>query len=143
LRRIKMIMGIAAVLVGMLALNAGPAMADELDGFFIEEDFSGDDARFSGDDFIFVDEGTTTLDELCSPGLPDGIFIPGCIFSDAIEADDADAEEVIFFVEDIDFDFDFDNDDNDFDLSSDFNDHDNDFDFNDHDNDSRSANFVG
>jgi hypothetical protein len=129
-----MIMGIAAVLVGMLALNAGPAMADELDGFFIEEDFSGDD-------FIFVDEGTTTLDELCSPGLPDGIFIPGCIFSDPIEADDADADEVIFFVEDIDFDFD--NDDNDFDLSSDFNDHDYDFDFNDHDNDSRSANFVG
>ena len=47
-----MIMGMAAVLVGMLALNAGPAMADELDG------------------------GTTTLDELCSPGLSDGIFIP-------------------------------------------------------------------
>ena len=139
MRRIKMIMGIAAVLVGMLALNAGPAMADELDGFFIEEDFSGDD-------FIFVDEGTTTLDELCSPGLSDGIFIPGCIFSDATEADGADAEEVIFFVEDIDFDNDldfndFDNDDNDFDFSSDFND-DNDFDFNDHDNDSRSGNFV-
>jgi hypothetical protein len=140
-----MIMGIAAVLVGMLALNAGPAMADELDGFFIEEDFSGDDARFSGDDFIFVDEGTTTLDELCSPGLSDGIFIPGCIFSDPIEADDADTEEVIFFVEDIDVDNDLDfndfnefdnddNDDNDFDFSSDFN---------DHDNDSRSGNFVG
>lgn len=140
-----MIMGIAAVLVGMLALNAGPAMADELDGLFIEEDFSGDDARFSGDDFIFVDEGTTTLDELCSPGLSDGIFIPGCIFSDPIEADDADAEEVIFFVEDIDVDNDLDfndfndfdnddNDDNDFDFSSDFN---------DHDNDSRSGNFVG
>ena len=116
-------------------------MADELDGFFIEEDFSGDD-------FIFVDEGTTTLDELCSPGLPDGIFIPGCIFSDPIEADDADAEEVIFFVEDIDFDNDFDsndhdNDDNDFDFSNDCND-DNDFDFNDDfDNDSRSGNFVG
>jgi hypothetical protein len=146
LRRIKMIMGIAAVLVGMLALNAGPAMADDLDGFFIEENFSSDDARFSGDDFIFVDEGTTTLDELCSPGLSDGIVIPGCIFSDATEADGADAEEVIFFVEDIDFDNDldfndFDNDDNDFDFSSDFND-DNDFDFNDHDNDSRSGNFV-
>ena len=143
MRRIKMIMGIAAVLVGMLALNAGPAMADELDGFFIEEDFSGDDARFSGDDFIFVDEGTTTLDELCSPGLSDGIVIPGCIFSDATEADGADAEEVIFFVEDIDFDndLDFNDFDNDFDFSSDFND-DNDFDFNDHDNDSRSGNFV-
>ena len=86
MRRIKMIMGIAAVLVGMLALNAGPAMADELDGFFIEEDSSGHDG-------LVVDEGTTTLDELCSPGLPDGIFIPGCIFSDSIEADDADEND--------------------------------------------------
>jgi hypothetical protein len=65
-----MIMGIAAVLVEMLALNAGPAMANELDGFFIKNDFSGDVARFSGDDVLFVDEGTTTLDELCRPGLP-------------------------------------------------------------------------
>ena len=140
MRRIKMIMGTVAVVVGMLALNAGPAMADDLDGFFIEEDFSGDDV-------FFVDEGTT-LDELCSPGLSDGIFIPGCIFSDSIEADDADAEEVIFFVEDIDFDNDFNDfhvddfnhDDNDFD-DDDFDDDDNDdFDFNDN---SRSGNFVG
>jgi hypothetical protein len=128
-----MIMGVAAVLVGMLALNAGPAMAEELDGFFIDEDFSGDE-------FIFVDEGTTTLDELCSPGLSDGIFIPGCIFSDPIEADDADAEEVVFFVDDNDFDFNDDfnhnfNHDND-----DDNDDDNHFDFN---NNSRSGNFVG
>ncbi len=109
MRRIKMIMGTAAVLVGMLALNAGPAMADELDGFFIEE--------------------TTTLDELCSPGLPDGFFIPGCIFSDSIEADDADDEEVIFFfVDDNDFDFnddDFDHGDFDFD-HGDFDDNDSD-----------------
>ena len=111
MRRIKMIMGIAAVLVGMLALNAGPAMADELDGFFTDEDFSGDDV-------FFVDEGTT-LDELCSPGLSGGIFIPGCIFSDSIEADDADGEEVFFFfVDDNYFDFnddDFDHGDFDFD----------------------------
>ncbi len=100
MRRIKMIMGIAAVVVGMLALNAGPAMADELDGFFADE-------HFSGDDVFFVEEGTT-LDELCSPGLSDGIFIPGCIFSDSIEEDiDFDDDEVIFFLEeDIDFDFD-------------------------------------
>jgi hypothetical protein len=94
-----MIMGIAAVLVGMLALNAGPAMADESDGFFADE-------HFSGNDVFFVDEGTM-LDELCSPGLSDGIFIPGCIFSDSIEEDiNFDDEEVVFFLEeDIDFDF--------------------------------------
>ena len=108
MRRIKMIMGIAAVLVGMLALNAGPAMADESDGFITDEDFSGDDV-------FFVDEGTT-LDELCSPGLSDGIFIPGCIFSDSIEEDiNFDDEEVVFFLEEDadfdDFDFDFEDED--------------------------------
>jgi hypothetical protein len=101
-------MGIAAVLVGMLALNAGPAMADESDGFITDEDFSGDDV-------FFVDEGTT-LDELCSPGLSDGIFIPGCIFSDSIEEDiNFDDEEVVFFLEEDadfdDFDFDFEDED--------------------------------
>lgn len=101
-----MIMGIAAVLVGMLALNAGPAMADELDGFFIEDDLTSDEV-------LFVDEGTATFDDLCSPGLPDGIFIPGCIFSDPIEEDFDFDEEVIFFVED----FDFDEDDDDFDFN--------------------------
>ena len=125
MRRIKMIMGIAAVLVGMLALNAGPAMADELDGFFTDEDFSGDD--------VFFVDGGTRLDELCGPGLSDGIFIPGCIFGDSIEADDADDEEVIFFIDD---DFDFNDDNDDFDFDDDFDG----FDFNDN---SRSGNFVG
>ena len=120
MRRIKMIMGTVAVVVGMLALNAGPAMADDLDGFFIEEDFSGDDV-------FFVDEGTT-LDELCSPGLSDRIFIPGCIFSDTDEEDfdfDFD-EELVFVVEDIDFDHD------DFDHG--------DFDFDDNDSDRNNNN---
>ena len=121
MRRIKMIMGIAAVLVGMLALNAGPAMADELDGSFTEDDFTSDEG-------LFVDEGTATFDELCSPGLPDGIFIPGCIFSDSIEEDiNFDDEEVVFFLED-DIDFD------DFDDFDDFNFEDEDIFDDDHDN---------
>lgn len=125
MRRIKMIMGIAAVLVGMLALNAGPAMADELDGFFNEDDFTSDEV-------LFVDEGTATFDELCSPGLPDGIFIPGCIFSDPIEEDFDFDGEVIFFVEDFDFDGFNDDDDEDFDFNDD----------NRNDN-NRNGNFVG
>jgi predicted glycosyl hydrolase (DUF1957 family) len=48
-----------------------------------------------------------TLDELCGPGLSYGIFIPGCTFGDSIEADDADAEVVIFLVDDFDFNDDF------------------------------------
>ena len=120
MRRIKMIMGIATVLVGMLALNAGPAMADELDGSFTEDDFTSDEG-------LFVDEGTATFDELCSPGLPDGIFIPGCIFSDSIEEDiNFDDEEVVFFLEeDADFDdFDFDFEDEDI-FDNDHDNHDN------------------
>ena len=125
-----MIMGTAAVLVGMLALNAGPAMADELDGFFNEDDFTSDEV-------LFVDEGTATFDELCSPGLPDGILIPGCIFSDPIEEDFDDFdfdEEVIFFVDDFDED-DFDEDD--------FDEDDFDEDDFDEDDNNRNGNFVG
>ena len=128
MRRIKMIMGTAAVLVGMLALNAGPAMADELeDGFFNEDDFTSDEV-------LFVDEGTATFDELCSPFLPEGIFIPGCIFSDPIEEDFDDFdfdEEVIFFVEDFDFDED------------DFDEDDSDFNDNNRNDNNRNGNFVG
>ena len=108
MRRIKIVLAMAAVLVGMLAFNAGPAMADELDG------------------------GTATFDELCSPFLPEGIFIPGCIFSDTDEEDFDFDEELIFVVEDIDFDDDFDDDDDD-DHDFDF-DH-GDFDFEDNDSD--------
>ncbi len=148
MRRIKMIMGIAAVLVGMLALNAGPAMADELDGFFVEDDFTSDEG-------LFVVEGTATFDELCSPGLPDGIFIPGCIFSDSIEEDfdfDFDEEVIFFFVDDNDFDFndddfdhgdfDFDHGDFDFDDNDDDDDDDNDDDNNNDDNERESVSII-
>ncbi len=145
MRRIKMIMGTAAVLVGMLALNAGPAMADELDGSFIEDDFTSDGV-------FFVDEGTATFDELCSPGLSDRIFIPGCIFSDSIEEDFDFDEDEIFFVADFDFndddfdhgdfdhgDFDFDHGDFDFD---DNDDDDNDDDNNNDDNERESVSII-
>ena len=113
MRRIKMIMGMAAVLVGMLALNAGPAMADEIEG------------------------GTTTLDELCNPFLPEGIFLPGCIFSDTDEEDFDFDGELVFVVDDNDFDFnDDDNDDDDDD------DDDNDDDNNNDDNERESVSII-
>ena len=119
MRRIKIVLAMAVVLVGMLALNAGPAMADEFDG------------------------GTATFDELCSPGLSDGIFIPGCIFSDTDEEDfdfDFDEEVIFFFVDDNDFDFnddDFDFDHGDFDF-----DDDNDDDNNNDDNERESVSII-
>ena len=125
MRRIKIVLAIAVVLVGMLALNAGPAMADEFDG------------------------GTATFDELCSPGLPDGIFIPGCIFSDTDEEDfdfDFDEEVIFFFVDDNEFDFnddDFDFDHGDFDHGDfDFDDDDNDDDDDDNNNDDNERESV-
>ncbi len=125
MRRIKIVLAMAVVLVGMLALNAGPAMADEFDG------------------------GTATFDELCSPFLPDGIFIPGCIFSDTDEEDfdfDFD-EELVFIVEDIDFDDfdDFDHGDFDFDhgdFDDDDNDDDDDDDNNNDDNERESVSII-
>ena len=118
MRRIKIVLAMAVVLVGMLALNAGPAMADEFDG------------------------RTATFDELCSPGLPDGIFIPGCIFSDTDEEDfdfDFD-EELVFVVEDMDFDEDDFDDDDDFDF--DFDDDNDDDDDNNDDNERESVSII-
>ena len=122
MRRTKMIVA-GGAMTAMLALSAGPVMANEVE-------FS--DTDFSGDDVLVVDEGTTTFDDLCSPGLSDGIFIPGCIFSDPLEEDFDDFdEEAIFFVEDFDFDED------DFDEDG--------FDFNhdDRNDNNRNGNFVG
>jgi hypothetical protein len=83
-------------MAAMLALSAGTAMADVLDDdvFFRNADFDDvvDDDGF--DDVLLLDEGTATFDELCSPGLPDSFFIPGCIFSDVEEDDDFDFVDI-------------------------------------------------
>ena len=58
MRRIKIILAMTAVLVGMLALQAGPAMADELDcrdANRFEHRFDVDAVNCDGD--VFVDRG--------------------------------------------------------------------------------------
>jgi len=50
---------------------------------------------------------------LCSPDLPEGIWSPGCVFSDPIEEDHF-FEGPVFVVDDIDFDEDCDCDDHHF-----------------------------
>ena len=122
MRRIKLVVGVGVVMAAMLALSAGTAMADVLDDdvFFRNADFDDvvDDDGF--DDVLLLDEGTATFDELCSPGLPDEFFIPGCIFSDVEEDEDFDLVDIddddflddadIVFVVDDDDIFDNDND---------------------------------
>ena len=59
MRRIKIILAMAAVLVGMLALQAGPAMADELDchdANRFEHRFDVDAVNCDGDVFVDRDE---------------------------------------------------------------------------------------
>ena len=112
MRRIKLILALATVMVATLVAFSGQALADDdvdrcretdreffgedviscrVDGdreFFVEaDDFVGDDFFVNEDlenEFFFIDD-EETFDEVCSPGLPDGIFISGCIFSDPID----------------------------------------------------------
>ena len=108
--RIRFIFALGVVMAAMLALSAGTAMADEWNDWNDlswndcgEWDGCGDNNFDNGfDEVIWIPEGTAAFDQWCSPGLPDGIWIPGCIFSDPIEEDNFD--DVVFVVEDIDFD---------------------------------------
>jgi hypothetical protein len=123
--RIKFVFALGVVMAAMLALSAGTAMADEWNDW---NDLSWndcgewdgcDDNNFDDgfDEVLWIPEGTAAFDQWCSPGLPDGIWIPGCIFSDPIEEDHS-FDDVVFVVDDIDFD-DFDCDDDHFDCDDD------------------------
>jgi hypothetical protein len=118
MRRIKLIVALGVVMAAMLALSAGPAVADEWndwDGI----DWNGcgewngcDDDNFddSFDEVIWLAESSSWYDQLCSPGLPEGVWIPGCIFSDPIEEEHV-FDDAVFVIDDIDFkDIDFDDD---------------------------------
>jgi hypothetical protein len=98
-RRIKLVVGVGVVMAAMLALSAGPAMADEWDGHWNEWD---DHHGFN--ETLWLAEGTAAYDQWCSPSLPAGIWIPGCIFSDPIEKHHF-LDEAVFVIDDIDVDF--------------------------------------
>ena len=105
MRRIKLVVGVGVVMAAILALSAGPAMANEWDEWNDWNGHHGFDDGFN--DVLLLDEGTAAFDQWCSPGLPEGIFIPGCIFSDVEEDDDNfiddddifDDGDVVFLVE--------------------------------------------
>jgi hypothetical protein len=82
--RIKTVLGVVAVIAAMLVAFAAPAMADDWDDWNWWDDSNW--WNYNAD--------SEWYDDLCSPGLPDGIYVPGCIFSDA------DNDEDFFFVDD-------------------------------------------
>ena len=116
MRRIKLIVALGVVMAAMLALSAGTAMADEFDGF-LDGDFDHNGVVDGFDEVLWIPEGTAAFDQWCSPGLPEGIWIPGCIFSDPIEEDHF-FDDAVFVIDDIDFD-DIDCDDDHFDCDDD------------------------
>jgi len=96
MRRTKTVLGLVAVMAAMLVVFATSAMADDWDWNDHRDDF------YWYDDVDFLGYGATSYDELCSPGLPEGIYVPGCIFSDPVKHDDYDFR----FVSDHDWDWD-------------------------------------
>ena len=130
-----MVVVVGVVMAAMLALSAGPAMADEWD-----DEWGDWNGHHGFDEVLWLDQGTAAYDQWCSPGLPEGIYIPGCIFSDVEE----DKEEVVFIeVEEDDFFDDFDDEEVVFLLEEDdFFDHDDDKDGN-HDGDRKRRNHHG
>jgi hypothetical protein len=112
MRRIKFIVALGIVMAAMIALSAGPAMADEWNDWNDLSwndcgEWDGCDDNNLDDGFVevlWIPEGTAWYDQLCSPGLPDGYWLPGCIFSDPIEEDHF-FDEAVFVVDDIDVDF--------------------------------------
>ena len=95
MRRIKLVLAVGAVMAAIVALTAGPAVANEFD---FENDF--DDEVLVVDEFgddeevIFLEEDEGLYDALCSPGID--IDLAGCIFSDEEDEDFLDEDEVSF-----------------------------------------------
>jgi hypothetical protein len=93
MKRIKLVLAVGAVMVAMLALNAGSAMADEIEEFEIDgneveiELVGGGDLGFDADD---VDvEDVFGFDVLYSDYDDDDIF------DDDDDEDDDDEQEVV------------------------------------------------
>ena len=100
MRRTQLVLAVASAMVMMLALTAGPALADD-----------NDHQRDRLDNRVLVDD-------LCRPGAPDSLFIPGCVFTgdlfnDNVVVDDvlvSDLDDDLLDIDDLDHAFVVDND---------------------------------
>ena len=98
MRRIKLVVAVGVVMAAMLALSAGPAMADDFD-LDVDDVLGNNGVLLEGDDdeeFFVVDEDEGLFDALCSPGID--IDLTGCIFSDGEDDDFLDDDNEIDFV---------------------------------------------
>jgi hypothetical protein len=112
MKRITLVLGLVAVMAAMMVALAAPAMAkdnnrqenrvdnrldhrvDRLENRFDNQrDFLVEDVGFSP---FFVNDG-------CSPGAPDNLFIPGCVFTGDLFNDGVDLNSG--FVSDFDHSF--------------------------------------
>ncbi len=101
MRRTKLILAVAATMVMMLALTAGPALA-------------ADNDRHNNriDNRLDRLDNTLLVGDLCSPGASDNLFVRGCVFTgdlfnEGVVSDDvlvSDLDHAI--IGDIDNDFD-------------------------------------
>lgn len=98
MRRIKLIGVVGFVMVAMLALTAGPAMADEFEDefFFFGDEVVLEEGDLDDDEVVFLDEDDGLFDALCSPGID--IDLDGCLFSDEEDDDLFDDDNEIDFV---------------------------------------------
>src|SRR5918997_1774292 len=99
MRRIKFIVALGIVMAALLALSAGPAIANGWN-----DEWGDWNGHHGFGEVLWLDQGTAAYDQWCSPGLPEGIWIPGCIFSDPIE-EDRFLDEAVFVIDDIDVEF--------------------------------------
>ncbi len=119
----RRVMLLVVSVLTIVTMTVSPAFAGDWDGDgWDDRDWWDHRADFYWYDVAYLGHGVT-YDELCSPFLPEGIYVPGCIFSDPVEYD-------FLFVVDHDWDWD----DHDWDRK-DWDDHDHDCDDHDCDDD--------
>jgi hypothetical protein len=101
MRRTELILAVAATMVMMLALTAGPALAADNDRH---------DNRV--DNRLDRLDNTLLVGDLCSPGASDNLFVPGCVFTGDLFSEGLVSDDVLVsdldhaFIGDIDNDFD-------------------------------------
>jgi hypothetical protein len=112
MRRTKLILAVAATMVMMLALTAGPALAADNDRHNNRIDNRLDRLDNQLDNQLDRFDNTLLVGDLCSSGASDNLFVPGCVFTGDLFSEGLVSDDVLVsdldhaFIGDIDNDFD-------------------------------------